>query len=633
MPMTPYDTAQPHPFRLTQHALGLLVMAYLLTVLLFALGKVGFVLYTAPTAAHFAQLPSILWHGLSLDLATAAYIVVPLWCYLLVATLWPRSYRRWLAVALVSVLLCAALLILLADALLFPFWGFKLDATIFNYIDDPKHALASVSKGFVFAAVASYLALAYALVVWPLLRLAPRQLHHTHRWPTAGLHVLVGGLLFLLIRGGVGKSVTNVGQVYFSDEVYLNYAAINPAFSLLASAKALSKESQQLQFFAPAEASRIYAATAYAPTAADSVPTAQFVRHATRPNVIIILMEGYAASFVTSLGGVSGASLAFDSLATEGVLFTRCYANSFRTDRGTISALSGWPAYPHLSLMKQPQRAAKLPSIANVLRQAGYRTGLLYGGDINFTNAKAYFRSTGYERITSDTDFPLSDRTTHAWGVTDSIAFLRLRTLVSEQAEQRAASGQPYHLLFQTLASHDPWEVPFERFPHDKQRNAMAYLDHHLGKFAAWLKAAGHWDNTLLVLVPDHSIQYPAGLTEADLRHSHIPLLFAGGAVTKAARIDTLCAQSDLAATLLAQLRLPTHTFPFSRNVFSAAYRHPYALHTWSGGFMYIDNTGYTAYDLNAQRPMAEHPTPSTQRIARAKAALQIHHAAIAGDK
>lgn len=612
------------------HSLGLLAWLYVLPLVLFALGKISFMIYTAPSSEHMVYLPAILWHGLSLDMATAGYVVAPLWLYLLVVTLWPRAYSAALVRWWQGIVLAMVVLVLLADALLFPFWGFKLDATIFNYIDNPKLALASVSLGFVLVAIASYAILVLLLVVCPLQWLTPHALRaSTHRWRMAGAHLLVGGLLFLLIRGGVGKSVTNVGQVYFSDDPYLNYAAINPAFNLLASIKEMRRLDKQLRFFSPETAQKLYAETAYTSTAADSVPTLQFVQHTTRPNVIIVLMEGYAASFVASLGGVEGTSLAFDSLAHDGVLFTRCYANSFRTDRGTISTLSGWPAYPHLSLMKLPQRAAKLPSIAATLRQAGYSTSLLYGGDINFTNAKAYFRSTGYDRITSDIDFSLAERTTHAWGVTDSITFLRLRTLVSEQARQRAVSGQPYHLLFQTLASHDPWEVPFERFPADKQRNAMAYLDHHLGKFAAWLKASGHWDNTLLVLVPDHSIQYPVGITEADLRHSHIPLLFTGGAITHATRVDTLCAQSDLAATLLAQLHLPTSNFPFSRNVLSTAYQHPYALHTWSGGFMYIDATGYTAYDLNAHRPIAEQPTPSPQRIERAKAALQMYYAPI----
>lgn len=604
--------------------LGVLGLVFALTLLLFATAKVAFVAYTQPSAAH--ALPLIYAHGFTLDVATCGYIVAPLWLYLLIATIYPACYRRSVAYGLQGGITAIAVLILLADALLFPFWGFKLDATIFNYLDSPREAAASVSQTYLIVAIAVWL-VCTILFLWPLYQLLPNALHHpTHRWRSVAMHLLAGGLLFLGIRGGVGKSVTNVGQVYFSDEPYHNYAAINPAFNLLASVKELKKLDRQLQFFAPEEAQRIYDATTHTPTPNDSVSTLQFVRHSTRPNVIIILMEGYAASFVHSLGGVEGASLTFDSLASEGVLFTRCYANSFRTDRGTISALSGWPAYPHLSVMKQPQLASQLPSIARTLRREGYSTGLLYGGDINFTNAKAYFRSTGYERITSDTDFSIADRTTHAWGVTDSIAFLRLRSLVSEQATHRQHTGKPYHLLFQTLASHDPWEVPFHRFPHDKQRNAMAYLDHHLGRFTTWLKANGHWENTLLVLVPDHSIQYPTGITEADLRHSHIPLLFTGGAVTTTARIDTICAQSDMAATLLAQLRLQHWDLVFSRNVLSKHYTHPYALHTWSGGFMYIDATGYTAYDLTANRPIAQHPTPSEQRIKKGKATLQIHY-------
>ena len=46
--------------------------------------------------------------------------------------------------------------------------------------------------------------------------------------------------------------------------------------------------------------------------------------------------------------------------------------------------------------MKMPQKTNHLPGIAATLREAGYQTYYLYGGDINFTNMRSYLVTTGW---------------------------------------------------------------------------------------------------------------------------------------------------------------------------------------------------------------------------------------------
>jgi len=55
-----------------------------------------------------------------------------------------------LAAALISI-------IFVVDMALYTFWGFKLDASVFLYIDSPKEALASVSVGFILLRVLAIL--------------------------------------------------------------------------------------------------------------------------------------------------------------------------------------------------------------------------------------------------------------------------------------------------------------------------------------------------------------------------------------------------------------------------------------------------------------------------------------------
>ena len=82
--------------------------------------------------------------------------------------------------------------------------------------------------------------------------------------------------------------------------------------------------------------------------------------------------------------------------------------------------------------------------------------------------------------------------------------------------------------------------------------------------------------------------------------------------------------QSDLAATLLAQLQLPINEFRFSRNVLGKEYRYPFAYHCYNNGISLIDSTGFSVYDLNAGKEIMQQPSEGgTERIRRARAILQ----------
>jgi phosphoglycerol transferase MdoB-like AlkP superfamily enzyme len=118
----------------------------------------------------------------------------------------------------------------------------------------------------------------------------------------------------------------------------------------------------------------------------------------TSPDILIILLESCGEE-------VSQFMPRLQQLKREGVNFSRCYGNSWRTDRGTLCTLSGYPSFPTLSVMKMPEKSRMLPSIARTLQKEGYETSFLYGGDINFTNMRSYLISTGWEKLRWKADY------------------------------------------------------------------------------------------------------------------------------------------------------------------------------------------------------------------------------------
>ena len=152
---------------------------------------------------------------------------------------WRRMPVRWLLVpysVLVAVLLG---LIIGGDAVLYEFWKFKLNAAIFSYMHNPEGATASVSLPFLVSRVVGIL-LAIFLIAILLLQAvraslpAPRVRQTGRAW-AAVLLLMLAPVVFLGIRGSIGTSVMNVGVPYYSQRLFLNHSAVNPAFSLLSS--------------------------------------------------------------------------------------------------------------------------------------------------------------------------------------------------------------------------------------------------------------------------------------------------------------------------------------------------------------------------------------------------------------
>ena len=187
----------------------------------------------------------------------------------------------------------------------------------------------------------------------------------------------------------------------------------------------------------------------------------------------------------------------------------------------------------------------------------------------------------------------------------------------------RENNKKPWFTAFLTLSSHEPFEVPFNKFE-DKHFNAFAYTDHCIGEFIKRFRQTPQWNNTLIILLPDHGIPYPKDGERFSPKFFRIPMIWTGGAVKQKLTVEKIMNQTDLAATLLAQLGLSHADFAFSRNVLSESYTYPFAFYSFVNGFGYLDNSGVSVYD-NASNKVFFNVAPEgdSLRVSRGKAILQ----------
>ena len=615
------------------------IKTYCLFVCIFVLQKPLFMLFykSLYPDASCADWFSVIWHGLPLDLSLAGYLTaIP--GFLFITSVWTLSkslYRIWCSYFLfISVLIS---IIFTVDLGLYEYWGFRLDATpLFYFFSSPKDAVASVSIWMVLGgivAMAVYAVVLYAVFYGILLQknLLLRMKLPYRRLKVSGILLLMTGLLFIPIRGGFTVSTMNVGKVYFSAEQRLNHAAINPAFSLMESRAKQKDFSKQYRFMEAAEADRLFkdmlepAGAGGQTEETDSVlqpaDSLHTLFNTQRPDVLFVILESFSSRLMTALGGEPNIAIHLDSLSKEGVLFTNFYANSFRTDRGLVAILSGYPAQPTTSIMKYPRKTQSIPAIAGSLRKAGYGTKYYYGGDADFTNMRSYLMSSGFEDIVSDQDFPVTERLSK-WGAHDHLVFNRLlEDLKTEAAEGTAEEKTPYFRVLQTSSSHEPFEVPFRRLENDRL-NAFAYTDSCAGDFVRQFRELPQWKNTVIVFVPDHLGAYPEHIDNLSVERYRIPLLMVGGAIREPRRIDVYGSQHDIAATLLAQLALPHEEFVFSKDMLNPASPH-FAFFTVPDAFGMVTADNQVIFNCQAGAVVVDEGTAKGKNLPLGKAYLQ----------
>lgn len=594
---------------------------FAMSLLVMAIEKPLFLLWYHAQAAEAsaAELALVVWNGLKLDQTVAGYITaLPL--LVVLAALWiPGRWSRSVLKGYLLVIAAVSATAFAANLALYEYWAFPLDSSVLQYLASPKEALASVTAGqlllqlLVAAAVFGGMAWCYLRV----LRLYDPARRSIHRAGSTLVLLLAAGVLFLPIRGGVSVATANVSKVYFSGRMFLNHAAVNPLFSFLSTLSDGDDALYEYEFFPEPERAAIFEPLRGDLPAGIGTDTLLRTR---RPNVVLFLVESFGRSTVDERVGGEPVAPEFQRLKGEGVYFDNLFANSFRTDRGTVAVLSGFPAQTKMSVMKLPVKSQRLPSIARSLRREGYATSFYYGGDLNFTNTASYLYGTGFDRLTWQKDLHF-DAPTSKWGYADDVVI----DAFTDHVLAEAASQRPFFAAMLTLSSHEPFDVPFAKFD-DPMLNAMAFTDASLGRFVERVRQTPVWNDLLVILIADHAYPYPYGIANSDALRHRIPMLWLGGAVRRPAVVETYGSQSDLAATLLAQLGIAHGDFLFSRDLFDPA-RPKFGYWCFNNGFGVADAGGTTIFDCTSARVIS--PDSTAAQLRDGKAMLQTTYKAI----
>ncbi len=400
-------------------------------------------------------------------------------------------------------------------------------------------------------------------------------------------------LVFLGIRGTLDHRPINAAMVAFSGQNIVNQLALNSTYTVARAWHDRRYERSPAELYGKMKTDEVFARVGryvgFAP--ADRVDggvddglggAVPFLHHqrartsGARPkNLVIVLEESLGAEFVGCLGG-KPLTPCFDALTHEGLLFTRLFCTGTRTVRGIEAVVAGFLPTPGDSVVKLGRSQSDFFTVAALLKQHGYATDFVYGGESHFDNMAAFFLGNGFERCFNQDDY--EDPAFHGtWGVSDE-------DLMRKANEVFVAHGdQPFFGLVLSTSNHSPYEFPDGRIElydelHDgvgngtekaTRNNTVKYADFAIGELFRLAKQERYWQDTLWIVVADHD-ERTHGPDLIPVDKFHIPGLLIGPGVAPGT-YDKVASQIDLVPTALGLLGLDCAHPMIGRDVLALA--------------------------------------------------------------
>jgi len=576
-----------------------LVSYSLFWMFLFFFARFFFIITHFAEASRFSfdTIAQSFLHGLKLDISATGYILV-LPFLLMVPQLWLsgnwyRVFMKWYTY--LFIILAAAITV--GDTVLYKYWGFRMDYTPFLYLSNPVDAAASTNNMQIIGMLIAVIMIATVFIIlynksidWLFGRLERVRF----RVLSALILLVLCGSLIIPIRGGTGVAPINAGTVYFTRDMFPNHAAINVFWNVGSSAFNMKSTVNPYTY------SDITDARVITDSLTAKNGNTRIVLNNSRPNILLIILESFGNALVGPLGGDPLTTPRLNEYIEEGIVFTNFYASGSRTDKALPAILSGYPAQPAVSIIKEPKKTQSLTGLVKSFDSLGYENSFWYGGDINFANFKSFLISSGFRQIITMNDFdPVYYNS--KWGVHDHILFEALKDSMQK-------INEPFFNVVLTLSSHEPFEVPVEpvfkgKDDMTKFRNSIHYTDQAVGSFLDWAQGTSWWDNTLVILVADHCRRNSIEVQAYSPEIFRIPMVWLGGAVKeKGIAVDKLGCQVDISFTLLRQLGLKGDYY-FAKDLL-AEESNSFAFYTFNEGFAFITDTSAVIYDHKLEQPV-----------------------------
>lgn len=552
-------------------------------------------------SGNYGSLLAIPYHGLRLDLSAFSYtmaiaFVLSLPSFFLTGETslkWINRIIRvyfWIIVVLVSLMMSGEIVTYIE-------WKTKLSSKIFIHLNNPSEVFRTATWGYTIWYFFYFLVqLAFAwfcYIRWfkkNNIKATEQSILKRIGYSLSYL-LSIAFLLILALRGGLQQIPVSATDAYFSKTRIVNDVSVNPVWNFIHTCYVHFKVdlSEYFQKLPPEEGEKLKDEL-YAAEPDNSVR----IFKNNRPNVILVIFEGWSGQMIEPLGGEPGITPNFNQITEKGLLFTQIYATGGTSETGNTSIISGYPTISGISISTQSAKCRQLPSLNQSLATEGYNSFFAFGGSLSYGNIGGYLTDVGFDRVVDEHQLDLEP--SGKLGIHDEAMFPYFLDEIQN-------ASRPYFYSLFTQSTHSPYDMPAEPVPgydNDGYVNSMKYADKHLGEFLEGVKQLPDYDNTIVVFVSDHGRANLFNQDTYDQKYFHIPLLLWGGALDSnfvGKRIDRVGSQADLAKTLLNQMDINTDAYHWSKDLLNPNTQE-WAVCTSTLSYGWKDSTGYTVYHM-----------------------------------
>lgn len=547
------------------------------------LARVIFMLWFLPINSGMSlhDWAGALWLGARFDLRASVLTVALAWA---IASLpWLGKYMRpplrrrtWLAYWMLACTLWG--LAVIFDAGHYSYLTKRLSSTLLSLARDGSEAAGMVWQSYPVMWIMLGLALWLLVCHWIFSRLwtwatgasAVRFNQPAGRkWTTIGSEVMVVFLAIFAVHGKVSQYPLRWSDSVVLPNAFAQQSALNPLLNLN-DTWTFRVQSLDDAHMRP-DANEIRAFVGLPPLKPDepisflrTVPPKPEAAGKPPLNVVLVLLESFAAHKVGVFGSKMGATPSFDALAKDGLLFTRMMSAHAHTARGVFATVTGIPDVSLYSTASRNPAAANQHSIINEFKD--YKKYYFIGGSTSWANVRGVL-TANIDGIDIYEEGRLKSPVEDVWGVSD-------KNLFFEANEQFRAQTKPFFAVIQTSSNHRPYTIPEEDMkaftpptPTDQELESQgfisleeyrgfAYLDWSIGQFMQKARQEKYFDNTIFAFIGDHGIigmpghHLPRSWKDLAIAQGHTPLLIYSPKHVAPRRIDFWAQQVDVLPTI-----------------------------------------------------------------------------------
>ena len=237
-------------------------------------------------------------------------------------------------------------------------------------------------------------------------------------------------------------------------------------------------------------------------------------------NVVLIALESTAAQYLSLYGANRDPMPNLTALARHSIVFDRTYTVYPESIKGLFALLCS--RYPAFQTPAESYADLQCPSLAQLLKDAGYRTALFHSGRFMYLGMEGIVKGRGFETL--EDAGAIGGNVNSSFGVDEPAAVERILGWIDTLPK-----GQPFFITYLPVAGHHPYATPepgparpARPFPSETDLgnylNALHYGDESLGTLIRGLRERDLEQNTLFVLYGDHGEAF--GQHDGNFGHS-----------------------------------------------------------------------------------------------------------------